>query len=630
MIKLYGIGRSLLSLAVLGAFATVRLSAQGAPITVAVDATDAPRQILHSHITMAVAPGPLTLYYPKWIPGEQEPNGALTDLTGIELHADGAPLAWHRDPVDLYAFHVTLPATAKSLAIDLDFLSPGGVGVFNSARSTTTQLAIVSWNTVVLYPGGRRTDDLTVAASLRLPAGWKYATALPVARQTGDTVELKPVSLTTLVDAPVLLGAHMRTLALGAHGSSKSVHQIDMAAETSAALGAPPSLVGGCEKLVDEADALFGARHFGSYRWLLTLSDFIPHSGLEHHESSDNRMDEQSLLREGLRRDLAGLLVHEYVHSWNGKYRIPADLVSPDLQAPVKSDLLWVYEGLTQYLSFVLAPRSGLWPAEYTREHIAEIAATMDVRAGRTWRSLADTAVGAALLARAPNAWQAWRRGSDYYDESVLLWLEVDMILRQKSGGKASLDDFCRRFFSGGNGLPEVKTYTFEDVVATLQALAPFDWRGFFAARVEQPSSHAPLGGVTASGWKLVYDEEPNQWAQDRLRFTDWSYSLGILVQGDGSVRDVIPGSPAAKAGLVPGMRLLAIDGRGWSADWGEAVLREAKGGKEPIELLLELANSYRTYAVNYHDGPRYPHLERSSGQADLLTTIFAPRAAKK
>jgi predicted metalloprotease with PDZ domain len=418
----------------------------------------------------------------------------------------------------------------------------------------------------------------------------------------------------------------MRTVPVGSAGSGQ---ELDLAADSSGPLEAPPRFVAGLEKLVAEADVLFGARHYRTYRWLITLSDLIPHSGLEHHESSDNRMDEQSLLREGQRRDLAGLLAHEYVHSWNGKYRRPASLMSPDLQTPMQGDLLWVYEGLTQYLSFILAPRSGLWTPEYTREHVAQVAATLDVQAGRTWRPLSDTAVAAQVLTRTTAAWQAWRRGSEYYDESVLIWLEADTILRQKTGGRASLDDFCRRFHGGTSGPPEVKTYTLDDVVGTLQAVAPYDWKGFFEKRLEAKDPHAPMDGILASGWKLVYTEEPNQWAADRLRFTDWSHSLGILVNDDGSIRDVIPGLPAAKAGIVPGSRLVAVNGLAWKREWGEAALHEAKGGKAPLELLVEQSKYYKIYPVDYHDGPRYPHLERNAGQPDLLERIFAPRTAK-
>ncbi len=616
----------LLCLASIGPSTAARLFAEGAPITIAVDASEAPRQILHSHIVMPASPGPLTLYYPKWIPGEQEPNETLSELTGMRFSCDGAPLAWRRDLVDMYAFHLTLPPTAKSLAIDLDFLSPGGAGVFNAARSTTAQLAILSWNNVVLYPQGRPTDDLTVVASVRLPAGWKYATALPVARETAETVEFKPASLTTLVDSPVLAGAYMRTIPVGAAGSGQV---LDLAADNPWPLEAPPGFVAGLEKLVAEADALFGARHYRTYRWLVTLSDLIPHAGLEHHESSDNRMDEQSLLREGMRRDLAGLLAHEYVHSWNGKYRRPASLMSPDLHTPTRGDLLWVYEGLTQYLSFILASRSGLWPPEYTREHIAQVAANLDGQAGRTWRPLSDTASAGQVLTRTTAAWQAWRRGADYYDEPILIWLEADTIIRQKTGGRASLDDFCRRFHGGTSGPPEVKTYTFDDVVGTLQALAPYDWKGFFEKRLEATDPRAPLGGLLASGWKLAYTEEPNDWAADRLRFADWSHSLGILVYDDGAIRDVIPGLPAAKAGIVPGSRLVAVNGLAWKRDWGEAALREAKGGKAPIELLVEQSKYYKIYPVDYHAGPRYPHLERDAGQPDLLERILAPRTAK-
>ncbi|HEV7515497.1 MAG TPA: M61 family peptidase, partial [Thermoanaerobaculia bacterium] len=431
----------------------------------------------------------------------------------------------------------------------------------------------------------------------------------------------------TLVDSPVLLGAHLRTVILG---SEPPVHQIDLAADTEGALVTPADFQGLYQNLVAETEAFFGGHHYRGYRWLLTLSDHTAHFGLEHHESSDDRTDEQSLLKDGLRRGLAGLLSHEYAHSWNGKYRRPAGLMSPDLHTSMDGSLLWVYEGLTQYASTVLPPRSGLWTPEYTRERIAQIAASLDYQAGRAWRPLADTAVTAQTLGGLPSGFGAWRRGADYYDESVLIWLEADTILRQKSNGKASMDDFCHRFH-GGTGGPEVKTYTFDDVVATLAALAPYDWKGFLTARLESTAPHAPLGGVRAGGWKLVYTETPNEAIKDReerAKYSDWNFSLGLEVKEDGEIRDVIPGTPAWKAGIGPGMKLLAVNGRAWKKEWVDAALREAKGGNTPIELLVENSDYYKAYSVDYHDGPRYPHLERDPGQPDLLGLNIAPHAA--
>ena len=612
--------------------------AQGRPraaLSVAVDATEAVRQIFHTHIEMAAAPGPLTLYYPKWIPGEHGPNGPLAEIAGLKLLADGAPVAWHRDPIDLYAFHLTLPAGAKSLAVDFDFLSPDGEGVYTSGRGTTAQLAILSWNTVVLYPQGIATDDLTVTASVRLPQGWKLATALPIAGEAGETREgrtaFKPVSLTTLVDSPVLLGAHMRTVALGPAALS---HEIDMAADTEGALETPADFLPLYQNLVAETEAFFGGHHYRGYRWLLTLSDHTAHFGLEHHESSDDRTDEQSLLKEGSRRNLAGLLSHEYAHSWNGKFRRPKDLMSPDLHSPMEGDLLWVYEGLTQYAATVLPPRSGLWTPEYTRDRIAQIAASLDYQPGRTWRPLADTAVAAQTLGGLPSGWGTWRRGSDYYDESVLVWLGADAILREKTHGQASMDDFCH-LFHGGVGGPEVRTYTFADVVATLNALAPYDWKGFLTARLESTAPQSPQDGIRDSGWKLTYTDVPNEAIKDReerSKDTDWSYSLGLQVKEDGEIRDVIPGTPAFKAGIGPGMKLLAVNGRAWKKEWVDAALREAKGGAKgdqaPIELLIENTDYYKTYSVDYHDGLRYPHLERDPAHPDLLGMNIAPHVA--
>jgi predicted metalloprotease with PDZ domain len=606
--------------------------AQGTPkasLSVAVDATEVMRQVFHTHIEMAVAPGALTLYYPKWLPGEHGPNGPIAEIAGLKLRVDGAPLAWHRDPVDMYALHLTLPAGARSLVIDFDFLSSGGEGIYSSGRSTSAELAILSWNTVVLYPQGIATDDVAVTASVRLPAGWKLATALPVARHGEGTeaTEFKPISLTSLIDSPVLLGAHTRTVDLG---TAALPHEIDMAADTEGALDMPAGFPALYQNLVRETEAFFGGHHYRGYHWLLTLSDHTAHFGLEHHESSDDRTDEQALLKEGLRRNLAGLLSHEYAHSWNGKFRRPAGLISPDLHTPMQGDLLWVYEGLTQYASTVLPARSGLWTPEYTRDRIAQIAASLDYQPGRTWRPLADTAVAAQTLGGLPSGWGSWRRGSDYYDESVLIWLEADTILREKTHGQASMDDFCH-LFHGGMGGPEVRTYTFADVVATLNALVPYDWKGFLTSRLESTAPQSPQGGVRAGGWKLTYTGVPNDAIKDReerSKYVDWTYSLGLEVKEDGEIRDVIPGTPAFKAGIGPGMKLVAVNGRAWKKEWVDAALREAQGSKAPIELLVENVEYYKTYGVDYHGGPRYPHLERDPEHPDLLGMNLAPHAA--
>jgi predicted metalloprotease with PDZ domain len=378
-----------------------------APITIAVDATEAPRKILHARLSIPASPGPLTLMYPKWIPGEHGPTGPITDLAGLKLSAAGKPIPWRRDDVEMYAFHIDVPPGASAIDVSLDFLLPASVSGFSSAASATGRLAVISWNQVLLYPRGSGSDQLTYVASLRLPEGWKYGTALPVSEESGGAIKFKPVSLTTLVDSPVIAGSRFRTIKL-TEGEGPSF-QIDMVSDSAEALMMRPEDIAHYKRLVAETEALFGARHYQHYHFLYTLSDYVAHFGLEHHESSDDRVGERTLLDPALRKYNAGLLPHEFVHSWNGKYRRPSGLATPSYEQPMKGELLWVYEGLTEYLGDILTPRSGLWSAQEYRDNLARIAAYLDRYPGRTWRPLQDTTVAAQLLYSASSAWAAQR-----------------------------------------------------------------------------------------------------------------------------------------------------------------------------------------------------------------------------
>jgi predicted metalloprotease with PDZ domain len=608
---------------------TLAVGAAAQTATVELDAREAPRHVLHAHMVLPAQPGPLTLLYPKWIPGEHGPTGPLNGVVNLRFRSQGRELEWRRDPLEMFAFKLEVPAGATTVEADLDYLPPAEEGNFTAGPSVTQALAIFSWNNVVLYPQGRPTDELVYQASLRLPAGWTFATALPVADRGGEAVRFGPVSFTTLVDSPILAGSHLVKVPL-ATGEGPA-HEIDIAADSAAAVELPAGFAAAYARLPEEAGALFGARHYRHYQWLLALSEHVAHFGLEHHESSDNRVLERALHDDGLRRGLAGLLSHEYVHSWNGKYRRPAGLATPDYQQPMIGELLWVYEGLTQYLGNLLAARSGLWTPEYYRERLALIAARLDHTAGRAWRPLADTAVSAQVLFGSPSQGRAARRGTDFYDESVLVWLEADAILRRQTGGRRSLDDFCRRFHGGQSGPPAVRPYTLDEIVSTLNDVAPFDWRTFFRDRIEKITPRAPLGGVEADGWRLVYDETPNQAYRDgeaQNERHDSSFSLGFVADKEGVLVDVIPGLPAAKAGLSPGMKLLSVNGRKWAPEAMRAALREAKTGTEPIELAAEDGESVRTYRADYHGGERYPHLERAAGKPDLLTEVLKPLAS--
>jgi predicted metalloprotease with PDZ domain len=574
------------------------------------------------------SPGPLTLVYPQWLPGEHGPTGPIADLVLVKVAAGGETLAWRRDPVEMTQFLVDVPAGADALEVDLDFLSPAETGGFTSGSSATANLALLSWNQMLLFPKGRSSDELTYAASLRLPAGWKYGVALPVTNETPEKIEFAPVSLTTLVDAPLLAGSHFKTIELSAGATP---HRIHIAADSDAALAAPPAVVTAWKRLVGETGALFGARHYGSYSFLLTLSDHTAHFGLEHHESSDNRVAERTLIDDDERRTSADLLAHEMTHSWNGKYRRPAGLQPGSFEKPMHGDLLWVYEGLTQYLGEVLAARSGLWTLDEYRDSLAITAATMDLQGGRAWRPLQDTTTAAQILYPARADGTAWRRSVDFYPEGALLWLEADALIRRESAGAKSLDDFCRLFHGGESGPPRVVTYTFDDVVAALQRVVPYDWRGFWRSRLDALGPRAPLGGLAASGWKLAFtDKLPKmqESTEERRKLVDERYSIGFVVnKQDSLIPDVVPDSAAAQAGVGPGMKLLAVNGRRWSRDTLRDAIRETQTLGRPLELLVENGEFVRTHRLDYDGGLRYPHLEPDPGQADVLTQILQPLA---
>jgi len=605
------------------------------PIMLKVDLTEAARHIFHAEETIPVKPGPLTLLYPKWIPGEHGPTGPITNLAGLVVKAKGKRLVWHRDPVDMFTFHVEVPRGASKLDVRLDYLSPNSRGAFTAGPSSDADLALLSWNTVLLYPAGYPSDGITFQAGLTLPDGWRWGTALPVASTKGNEIDFKPSSLTTLVDSPVLSAEHFRIVPLSAAGETPH-EEIDLAGDSDASIAMPAASVTAYEHLVKEARTLFGSYHYRAYHFLFTVSDHSAHFGLEHHESSDDRVPADTLTDPAARRAAAGLLPHEFVHSWNGKYRRPAGLATSNYEEPMIGDLLWVYEGLTEYLGDVLTARSGLWSPEQYRENLASVAAGLEgkYRPGRDWRPLADTARAAQILYGAPRAWSSWRRGVDYYDEGELLWLDVDTTIRKLTDDHKSIDDFCQLFHGGPSGEPVLKPYTFAQLVAALNRIAPYDWRGFFEKRVYDIAPQPPLGGIDRGGWKLSFSADPNKQITDReasRHYLDLRFSLGITVstEGDdsGILADVIPDLPAAIAGLAPGMKITAINGHSFTADTLRGAISDAQGGDQPIKLLVEQDGLYHSYDLDYHGGERYPHLVRRSGTPDWLGQIIKPHA---
>lgn len=600
------------------------------PTQIRVDATHAPEKILHAQLEIPVAPGPLKLVYPKWIPGEHGPTGPIVDLTGVEFFANGQRLTWRRDLTDMYMFHLNVPPGVSSLEARLDLVLPAPPEGFSSGASATSQLDVISWNQLVLYQDGKKSDDVQFTATLKLPQGWHYGTALPVASEDSGQISFKTVSLTELVDSPVLAAKHFRRIPLTPEGPIQ--HFIDMGSDSDAALEMPSEVIDEYKHLIAETGALYGARHYRDYHFLLTLSDHVAHFGLEHHESSDDRVGERTVIDDDERFLAAGLLPHEMTHSWNGKYRRPKGLATPDYQQPMEGDLLWVYEGLTQYLGEILTARSGLWTKQQFLDEAAETAAALNHTPGRSWRPLQDTADAAQILYGAAAEFENWRRAVDYYPEGFLIWLDVDTVIRQKTNGQKSMTDFCHLFHGGQSGPPIVVPYTFDDIVDTLNKVVPNDWRKFLRDRLDTYGPDAPLGGITNGGWKLVYDDNPSELTKDMEKdrhSVDARFSIGLALEDKGEIRDVIMDSIAWKAGIAPGMELVAVNGRKFTPDILREALRAGKGNGPSLELLVLNGDFYKVVTLNYHDGEKYAHLVRDESKPDILSDIIKPLASK-
>ncbi|MBS0418385.1 MAG: PDZ domain-containing protein [Proteobacteria bacterium] len=596
---------------------------------VEVDARQAPRGIMKVHLTLPAKAGPLTLVYPKWLPGRHGPAGPITDLAGPTFTHDGQPLQWKRDDVDMYAFHVDVPVGVSSLEADFEILTglrpDGVVNGLEAPRTATDALLVLEWNQVVLYPADSNTDGLRYQARVRLPAGWQAATALSRTGDSGETVVFEPTSLTTLVDSTLIAGRYFQSFELG---GSPAV-RLNVAADSATALNLTPEVIGHYKSLVREAAALFGATHYRHYDFLYVLTDQIMPDGLEHHESSDNRSPYRTFLDEDIRRAEAALLAHEYTHSWNGKFRRPEGLATPNYQEPMRAGLLWVYEGLTEYLGNVLATRSGLFTPEEFRGELAHDLAGMQTHAGRASRNLQDTTVAAQLLYVQPRDWAArLRRQDDFYQESALLWLEADTLIRRLSKGRRSLDDFCRHFYGPPSTAPEVRAYDLAALVAALNDIQPYDWEGFWRQRLDRHSDAQLNQGVLQSGWKLVFGAGPatmHRAHEADDRDMDARFSLGFYVNEDATLADIIPESPADHAGLSPGDKVIAVNDRKWSQQELRDVLAATTRGSSSVTLLVERGDTIQRVSMSYNGGPREPDLVRVEGTPDLLTAIGQP-----
>jgi len=597
-------------------------------IALCVDATDLDRHIIHVTETIPVPAGEnLTLLLPKWLPGNHSPSGPLPELAGLTFTAAGRDLTWQRDPVDMFAFHIDVPANTPAIEASFDFLSP--IDGKNGRVVITPNMLDIQWRPEILFPAGYYQRDIKVQACATLPETWQYATALETAHASRGKIEFKPVPLETLLDSPLYAGRYVSRIDLDPMGPAPV--RLNVFADKPEDLKIAPDDLQAHKNLVQQAYRNFGGHHYDHYDFLFSLSDEMGAIGLEHQRSSEDGVDQVYFTDPEKSAIIRHLLPHEYTHSWNGKFRRPADLWSPDeVTSPERDSLLWVYEGQTEYWGQVLAARAGILKPAQIRDIWALEAALLDAGTpGRTWRNLADTTNDPIISWHRPSEWRSWSRFGDYYDEGLLIWLDADTLIREKTNGARSLSDFAKLFFGIDNGSWVTQTYSLEDIVHALDTIYPYDWAGFLHARLDGKGPHAPLDGLARGGWKLVYTAEKSAMqksVESRRHGGSFTYSLGLSIGPDNAVTDVLWGSPAFAAGIAPGAKLLAVNGLAIEQPSTLAdAITAAATGKAPITLLLRTGNQYRDVEIDYHGGLRYPHLERIAGTPDRLDQILAP-----
>ena len=602
------------------------------PIQTVADLSDATRKLYHAEVDIPVTSGPLALTTPEWIPGNHRPTGPAANITGVVFTADGKPLAWRRDDVDMYEFHITIPKGVTTLHAHLDCIV---------TERVTQKMAVLEWEKLLLYPAHVPVRDIPIQPSLIVPAGWGVGTALtpldpgsypfPAA---GSKTRFAATTVEQLEDSPIITGKYFHEFPLAPAISPK--HYIDVVSDEPGDSNLRPAVLADISNLVREADAAYQSHHYHEYHFLLTLSDVAGGEGLEHGQSSDNGVNEKSFSDDGHLLGDSDLLAHEFTHSWNGKYRRPVGLYQSDFATPQQGALLWVYEGMTQYLGNVLAARSGFKSQSQYRDILAMSAANLDYKPGRDWRPTEDTAVAASILRGGNPAWSNWRRGQDYYQEGELLWLDVDTLIRKMTNGQKSLNDFEHIFLAeGGSTGPLIIPYNFDELVGDLNQVMPYDWATFLRDRIDNINPRADLAGIEQGGYKLIYTNEANP--SERIiaangnrhaSAIDVWYSIGLAVAKDGEITDVRWNGPADKARMAPGQKIIAVNGQMFSGDLLRSAIREAKGNTDPIHLILQSDTFISMADIDYHDGERYPVLERVEGIPDYLDEITKPLVA--
>ena len=595
-------------------------------LKISVDATDLAHRVFRVHEVVPAQPGPLTLLYPQWLPGNHSPSGPIDKLAGLVVTANGKTLTWKRDPLNVYAFHVDVPQGASSVEVAFEYLSAQNNR--EGRLVMTPEMLNLQWNANTLYPAGYFSRQIMAEPSVKFPAGWQFGSALEVASRDGDTVNFKPISYNNLVDSPIYAGKYFKRVDLDP-GAKTPVH-MDIVADAAKYLEITPAQLKVHQNLVQQMYKLYGAHHYDHYDFLFSLSDKMSGNGLEHHRSSEDGVGTDYFTEWDKNAVVRDLLPHEFNHSWDGKYRRPADLWTPNFNVPMQDSLLWVYEGQTQFWGYVMAARSGLWNEEQAHDMLAFVAATYD--RGRpglaSWRNLQDTTNDPIIAQRAPLPYRNYQASEDYYSGGQMIWLDVDAKLRELSHDKHSIDDFAKAFFGMDNGSFVTNTYTFDDVVKTLNDVQPFDWASYLRSRLD---GHGPLiGGIESHGWKLVYNNQPSAMSKAlemRRHAADFTYSLGVSVGKDGEIGDVLWDGPSFKAGMSPGMTVVAVNGHDYNSDaLKDAVAASAADKNQPVELLVKNFDEYKTVRIDYHDGLKYPHLERDTGKPDTLSALLKPR----
>jgi predicted metalloprotease with PDZ domain len=591
-----------------------------------VDATDIGRRIFRVHETIPTQAGALTLLYPQWLPGNHSPTGPIDKFAGLKVTANGKVLPWVRDPLNVYAFHVDVPQGASSVEVEFQFLSPQDPR--QGRVVMTPEMLNLQWNTVSVYPAGYYSSQIKAEASVTFPAGWQFGSALEVASRNGDTVNFKEIDYDDLVDSPIYAGKYFKRVDLDP--GAKTPVFLNIVADDPKYLEIKPEQLKVHQNLVQQMYKMYGAHHYDHYDFLLSLSDKMSGNGLEHHRSSENGVGPSYFTEWDKNTVERDLLSHEYNHSWDGKYRRGADLATPSFNVPMQDSLLWVYEGQTQFWGYVMAARSGLWKDDQARDMLAYVAATYEKgRPGlQQWRNIQDTTNDPIIAMRRPLPFRNYQMSEDYYSGGQMIWLEVDAKLRELSGNKKSIDDFGKSFFGVKNGEWDVNTYTFEDVVKTLNDIQPFDWAPYLRERLD---GHGPItNGIAAHGWKLVYNDKPSDMVKGvemRRGSTDLTYSLGVSIGKGGDINDVLWDGPAFKAGLSPGMKLIGVNGKEFSGDaLKDAITASAKDKSKPVELLVKNFDEFQTLRIDYHDGLKYPHLERDTSTKDTLSDLLKAR----